>query len=212
MENQLKTSFSSMLRRGHYLYYFTNWMITLIEDYKIAKMRMDKTIFSEYKDAYPSQSISYYYLKLFTENVEFNSNDVFVDVGSAWGRMIGYLNQHTSISKFIGVEINEKIADLSKKIFLNDNNIEIISGDIVENIPKDATVFYLFNPFNEVVMQKFLDAVEHNIDHTVRVLYLHPTCKSVFDNRSNKWQMINKYILKPRHMGELKLLEYYYRP
>lgn len=212
MKNQLKTSLFSVIKRGHYLYYFINWLITVFEDYKIAKMRMDKTIFGEYKDSYPSQSISYCYLKLFVEKVKFDKDDVFVDVGSAWGRMIGYLNQHTRISKFIGVELNNEIANLSKKIFLKYDNVKIISGDIVENIPKNATVFYLFNPFNEVIMEKFLDAIEHNIEHPVRILYLYPTCKSVFDRRSTKWTLTNRYILKPKHMGELELIEYRYIP
>lgn len=159
-----------------------------------------------------NEKVSYYYLNLFVEKVKFDSDDVFVDVGSAWGRMIGYLKQHTSISKFIGVELNKEIASLSKKIFLNDDNVKIISGDIVDNIPKNATVFYLFNPFNEVIMKKFLDAIEHNIEHPVRILYLYPTCKSVFDHRSNKWTITNRYILKPKYMGELELIEYRYIP
>ncbi len=210
MKNQLKTTFSSMIKRGHYLYYFYNWMYTLVEDYKIANMRMDKTVFNEYSDAYPSQSISYFYLKEFVNKVDFNSKDVFVDVGSAWGRMIGYLKRHTDIGKFIGVELNQEIAKLSKSIFQDDVNVEIISGDIVENIPENATVFYLFNPFNNVVLENFLDAVENRIDHSVRILYLYPTCKSVFDNRFEKFKLINKYKLKPKYMGELELLEYYY--
>ena len=53
----------------------------------------------------------------------------------------------------------------ARTIFETNNNIEIISGNIIENLPDEATVFYLFNPFGlkkgKPKLCKFMDMHIH---------------------------------------------------
>lgn len=210
-DNKLRLTPKMVIKRGHYLYFLYYWIYGWFMDCKIAKKSLNKTIFNNDSAAFPVQSISYPYIKELIKNIEYNDNDVFVDVGCAWGRLIGYLRNHTNINKFIGVELNEKVARQASKIFNNDKNITIINGNILFNIPKEGTIFYLFNPFDASVLDAFLNEVEKIIDHDIRVLYLYPEYKDVFRNRKF-WYLSSIKNLKPKYMGILKLYEYIYLP
>jgi hypothetical protein len=56
--------------------------------------------------------------------------------------------------------------------------VEIVSGDATKLLPADGTVFYLFNPFDESVMRRFIDAfLAGGMDPRRRIVY--HNCKSV---------------------------------
>lgn len=206
-KNQLKMTLGMILKRGNYLYHLSFWLYGLYHDIKIAGKSLNNTIFYDAQGAYPVQSISYIYLNEFMKHFEYNEDDVLVDVGCAWGRLIGYLRQKTNLKKIYGVELNKSVAVQAKKNFKNDPKVEIICGNILDNIPKDGTIFYLFNPFDENVLVQFLDAVEKKIPGPVKVLYLYPTCEHIFDGR-DLWQKLSNIKLAPKHMGELELAVY----
>lgn len=197
-----------VIRRGHYIYHFTQWIYSGIMDYRLAGKRLDETIFYEEDGAYPVQCISYHYIRELLRAVSFSDGDVFVDVGCAWGRLIGYMRLHTRIHRFIGVELNHKVALEAQKIFRDDPCVNIIEGNILENLPLEGTVFYLFNPFNEVVLGQFLDLLERRATHSVKILYLYPTCEKVFTQRSNRWRVLFSSSLRPPFMGSLDLVVY----
>ncbi len=206
-KKQLKTSPISVIKQGHYFFFFKNFIYTLYMDYCIAHRAMNKTVFNKIDGAYPAQSINYQYLRELLKVIDFTEDDVFVDVGCAWGRLIGYMKKNTRIKKFVGVEINEEIARFAQDVFKNDNRVEIVCGDIVNNIPIDGTVFYLFNPFNEKYLEKFLKGIEKTIKNKVRLIYLHPTCRCIIDN-NDYWRLIEEKRIKPKYLGDLLLCIY----
>ncbi len=207
-KNNLRMTPRKIIERGDYLYHFSYWVYGLYYDMLIAKRSLNSTIIYEADGAYPVQSISYMYLREFLKKLEYDENDVFVDVGCAWGRIIGYLRRKTQIKKFYGVELNSRVAEKAKKYFEKDKNVEIISGDILKNIPSDGTIFYLFNPFDENIMSKFLDELEKR-GTPVKVLYLYPTCEQVFEQH-DLWKKESTLLLTPSKMGELELNVYVY--
>ena len=203
----LKMTSIMILKRGKYLYHFYYWIYGLYHDFSFAGKSLNKTVYNESSSAYPAQSLSYIYLKELVKKMNYKENDVFVDVGCAWGRLIAYLKKKTKINRFIGVELNEKIANQAQTSFVNDSSVSIICGNILDNLPKEGTLFYLFNPFDMKTMRCFLDLIERNINHNVRLLYLYPTCREEIDKREN-WVLIDQVQLKPRHMGALDLCIY----
>ena len=207
-KNKLKLTPWMIVKRGHYFYFLYYWIYGLIHDYKLAGKSLNNTVFNKQKEAFPVQCISYPYLRELLKSVHFKKDEVFVDVGCAWGRLLGYLCSHTSIPNLIGVELNEEVATCAKSIFKDEPRVTIISGDILEELPENGTTFYLFNPFDEEVLKGFLDAVEKKIKHPVRILYLHPTCRHVIEVESTSWNLIEEKKIKPRHLGALKLCVY----
>lgn len=207
---QLKLTPSMILRRGHYLYFLFYWIYEKIEDCRISRRSLNSTIFNDMPGAYPVQSISYPYIHQLEKYLRLSKEDVLVDVGCAWGRLLGYIDSKFSTKKLVGVELNKEVAKQAKKIFAKNKNIEIISGDIIENLPIEATVFYLFNPFNEVILRKFICEIEKKIEHEIELLYLHPAHETEFERE--KWMLTESNILKPKHLGEIKLNIYRYVP
>ncbi len=206
-KNPLKLSPIQIIKRGNWLYHFSFWIYGLYYDLKFAGRSLNGTVFNDIDGAYPAQNLSYIYLNELVKVIDCNPDDVFVDVGCAWGRLIAFLRKKTKIKSFIGVEINQKIAERAQHCFRNDSDIKIINGDIIETFPDDGTVFFLFNPFDENYLSQFLDRAESLAKHKIKLLYLYPTCREVIDKRL-RWKLVKQIQLKPKHMGALDLCIY----
>ena len=207
-KKELKMPLSNILLRGHYLYFGLYHLYGKVMDFRIGRVSMDKTIFNREADAYGVQCISYPYLRAFVKQLDWSKEDVFVDIGCAWGRLLGYLEKKTAIRKLVGIELNEEAAETAKKIFKKSARVQIIAGDAVSEMPSDGTILYMFNPFGERTLCSVLDKIEEIYDHPVRVFYLYPTCRQVLDTRKDRWELVKETRLKPRHLGPLLLCEY----
>lgn len=210
-KNPLKMTPKKILKRGNYLYHFYFWIYGLYFDLRLAGKSLNDTVFNSTESAYPAQSLSYIYLRELIKIIEYDKNDVFVDVGCAWGRLLSYLQKKTKIEEFIGVELNESIAKSAQSYFENNPKIKILSGNILDVLPETGTIFFLFNPFDRKTLSLFLDSIEKNIRHKVTLIYLHPTCREEIDSRTY-WSLVNHTRLKPRHMGALDVCIYEFRP
>lgn len=207
-KNKLKLTPWMIIKRGHYLYFLYYWLYGLIHDYKLAGKSLNHTVFNKQTDAFPVQCISYPYLKELLACVDFQEDEVFVDVGCAWGRLLGYLCLKTDIQQLVGVELNENVAEFAKRIFEDEPRVTILSGNILEKLPENGTTFYLFNPFGEEVLKEFLNVIEKKIKHPVRILYLHPTCRHVIETEGSGWILTEEKEVKPRCLGALRLCVY----
>ena len=207
-KNPLRLTPGMILKRGHYLYFLFYWLYTIYWDRKIGKRSMEKTLFNKEEEKYPVQCISYPYLRELAKHLSIEAKDVFVDVGCAWGRLLGYLKYHTPGRRWIGVEYNEEAGKTAEGIFAGDEEIEIIKGDILRNIPIDGTIFYLFNPFGKGILEQFLTQLEQLGKDHITVYYLHPVWREVFEYRRDIWILKEEKILKPRYLGPLTLLKY----
>lgn len=209
-KDPLKLTPGMILRRGHYGYFFCYWLYGRIMDLRLAGRSLDRTVFNSGKGAFPVQSISYPYIRALERRLCVGPDDVFVDVGCAWGRLLGYVRSHKKVKQLIGVELNPEVASRARKIFQNDARVKIVSGDILEHFPREGTVFYLFNPFDEEIFAKFIATVEANIRHPIKLLYLHPTCRAVLDAGRPGWSLVREEKIKPKHLGPLVLCVYEY--
>jgi hypothetical protein len=130
-------------------------------------------------------------------------NDVLVDVGCAKGRVIGWWLKKGYYNKIIGIELDDDIAKETKMRFLKYKNVTIINGDIIDNIPENGSVFYLFNPFNREVMERFqqkLYATFHN-RHNIAIIY----CNCIFIDvfcQDGYWDI--EYLEFPLGLTDLK--------
>ena len=108
--------------------------------------------------AHGTSSADYYQLqRLFcTENgIIITRDDVLVDVGCGRGRVLNWWLSLGLGNKIIGIELDERFASEAAQRLKRYSNVTLISGDAVQHIPEDATIFHLFNPFNHHVMEAF---------------------------------------------------------
>jgi SAM-dependent methyltransferase len=135
------------------------------------------------KVIYDTVSTGYSAVKLiFLKYYAVRENDVIVDVGCGKGRVFNYLLYRGFKNRMIGYEINTEVAEKTKRNLGSYKNVEIISENIFDRFPKDANLFYLFNPFNHTLMQEFKGHILEMKDKDPVILYYNPTCLHVFDD------------------------------
>ena len=111
---------------------------------------------------------------------------LFVDIGSGKGRLLHTAYKY-GFERYLGVEFSEQLATISKENFkkLNIFDVEILTMDATTFIPpKDTRVLYLLNPFDDVVLTKFLKQVlkyHHFYQHDIYIIYRAPVFKEVFE-------------------------------
>ena len=129
-----------------------------------------------------TQSVNYSILDtLFRKRAKLKvvPSDVFVDVGCGKGRVINYWLMNGYKNRIVGVELDPEIAELSRHRLRRFPNVEIIAGDINENIPDYASIFWLFNPFNEQIMMIFKRRLEERFLQRGNVKLLYYNCHQV---------------------------------
>lgn len=109
-------------------------------------------------------STEYTVLEKLFSNISIAARDVIVDVGCGKGRVLAWLMHKRIPNKVIGVEVDPSVSSETKKRMQHYRQIEILTGDITkEAFPLEGTIFYLFNPFSELVMRKFIKKIENNL-------------------------------------------------
>jgi protein-L-isoaspartate O-methyltransferase len=114
---------------------------------------------SKYRNAgaHATNSTPYDVLPVLFENAAVEPSDVLVDVGSGKGRVLNWWLAQYPKNKIVGIELDPEIAAACAKRLSRFNTVTVIAGDACELAPESGTVFFLFNPFAEFVVQKFID-------------------------------------------------------
>lgn len=137
-----------------------------------------KTRFGE-RGAHDTVNSDYLVLdRIFPGRVE--EDDVLCDVGCGKGRVLNYWLSLGLSNRMIGVELDPEIAASTRRRLEAHPNVDIVTGDAVSALPRDATLFYLYNPFSKPVLEEFVRAL---LDRggAARVFYYHPTYPEAFD-------------------------------
>jgi hypothetical protein len=79
---------------------------------------------------------------------------VLVDVGCGKGRVINYWLARGYRNRIVGLELGPDVADSVRRRVKSWPNLAIVTGDAVDNLPRDGTIFYAFNPFASGVMSR----------------------------------------------------------
>ncbi|MGA2838340.1 MAG: methyltransferase domain-containing protein [Acidimicrobiales bacterium] len=110
-----------------------------------------------------TSSAHYYYLKkLFADhNISIGPDDVLVDVGCGKGRVLNFWLHKGLRNRMVGIEIDERWAGYTAKRLAGFANVEVLCGDAFELMPRDGTVFFIFNPFTRETTERFKSLLEN---------------------------------------------------
>ena len=75
---------------------------------------------------------------------------------------------------------------IAKKRLSKYQNVEIITANATEFIPKEGIIFYLFNPFDRNLIAKFCNTFKMNFHNKkyVQIIYYNCTAIDVFEKDS----------------------------
>lgn len=172
-------------------FYYVSCIINAVLDFIYTGNYLDKVIPRTRKNSYQTESTNYFLLKRIFKNIEIKPQDVLLDVGCGHGRVITWWLQQGLKNKIYGIELNKSVADEAAKRFENYNNVKILAGDVLEKFPEDATLIYLFNPFDNGATFDFVELLNHLAKKNVTVVYNNCLYLDHFVNNSN-WRIIDR--------------------
>jgi len=146
-------------------------------------LRGGKVLGGIYLKKRKSSNSDYYALSRIFEG-RIRESDVLVDVGCGQGRVINWWLTHHPQNEIIGIELDENIARQTRARFAVHQNVAVVSGDVIENIPTNGTIFYLYNPFEVDAVRAFKDRLASLFQSSQGILLLYYNDKhlSVFQH------------------------------
>ncbi len=109
---------------------------------------------------------------------------LFIDYGSGKGAAIIHA-KNAGFERTIGIEFAKELHDKAQENIqkLGIKNVLSLYQDATEFIPpKDTSVIYFFNPFDEVVMEKVVKTIisqKDNFENDVYIIYGNPSCDTL---------------------------------
>lgn len=186
-----------------------------IEDWRIGGVSVEHKKVNRFAStgAYHTESTNYIWLDKIFKRFPLKDDDVFIDIGCGEGRVLTYLYLRKFRGKMIGIELDPEAAEIAVRRTENCANIQICQGNVLESadVIRDATVLYLFNPFNEAVLTGFVELVEKCIDHPVLLCYSNDMHRRVLDKREN-WFILRRDSLESPTLSKTHYTIYRYQP
>lgn len=126
---------------------------------------------------------SYYALSLFFRDETIAEDDVLVDMGSGKGRVINFWLSRGLPNQIVGLELDPELAEHTRHRLRSYPNVTIITGDGIENLPTDASLVFLFNPFHKAVVNRFKERLlQLPRRDKIRIYYYNCVHSNVFEN------------------------------
>ncbi len=109
--------------------------------------------------AFHTTNSSYAELDRLFAGVEIGPDDVLVDVGCGKGRALNWFLERYPRNRIKGIELDPEVCRKTARRLRRRTNVTVLCGDAPTLLPRDGTIFYLFNPFDGVVMNRFAASV-----------------------------------------------------
>jgi SAM-dependent methyltransferase len=107
--------------------------------------------------------------------------DVLLDVGSGRGRVLNHWLGLKRDVTIVGIEIDPDVAAQTRRRLARFPEVTILTGDATDVLPAEASLLYLFNPFNADVMKRFKRSVTERCP-SATLLYYYPVYLGVFED------------------------------
>jgi len=147
-----------------------------------------KTKFAS-RGAVDTANSDYLALSYIFKNRVFPQKHILVDVGCGKGRVLNFWLDNYPKHRLYGIELDPDVASQTAKRLKAYENVTIVEGDVINHLPNEPALFYLFNPFDCNVMNKFISVLltqYYDLDSgwqlPFEIIYYNPKCLNEFTN------------------------------
>jgi SAM-dependent methyltransferase len=125
----------------------------------------------------------------YLRSVGVGADDVFVDLGSGYGRTV-FAASWLGAKRAVGVELIQLLTDGAeanrKRSALSNRDIEFVCANALEFTVPDMTILYMFHPFGEAVLEQVLVNLKAARDaiprpRKLRIIYANPCYNDALD-------------------------------
>ena len=157
----------------------------------------------------PYEALNYYILENLLGNFckLFPGEKSLVDVGSGKGRIM-VAAAHYGFKNITGIDFAKELCKAAKKnidkikVKFPATTFTIHCKDVLNyNINADDKVFFLFNPFNKEILEKFSANIDHSVKKNPRPVYF------IYANPLHKNVLLEKGYKEIFRIKKLRLLE-----
>ena len=114
----------------------------------------------------------YFVLDELFGHYSFTSRSRLLDVGCGAGRVLAYFLQKGYPGRATGVELDPQLASMAFSWVREHPTLRVLECNVLDIDLGEYTDFYLFNPFDAGVLQKFIASVESQVEHPVTLVHM----------------------------------------
>ncbi len=164
-------------------FYDKKYGIDTFEKNKVTGVNPDKI----HEDAcFRYQPTRFRHFRKLMQQIELPAEALFVDIGSGKGKVL-LMAYECGFKKIRGIEISAHLCQIAKKNITSYGKkkniklpLEIVESDIMlYPFDDNEQIFYLFNPFDNIIMQQFIGLIKASIQRNPRKIWL------IFNNFKN---------------------------
>ena len=117
---------------------------------------------SRYKHlgAHDSTPTPYFVLEDLFSHYSFDSRSHLLDVGCGTGRALAHFARMAYPGQATGIELDGKLAAKARWWTRSYPNVHVVEGNVLDLDLSPFSDFYLFNPFDQGILQQFIELVE----------------------------------------------------
>ena len=124
----------------------------------------------------------YFVLEELFGHFHFGSDAHLLDVGCGTGRVLAFCLQKAFPCKVTGIELDPQLASVAREWTARCDGVDALQGSVLDLDLGQFTHFYLFNPFDSDVLQRFIAQVEAQVKRPCTVVHMS-------DNGETWWYM-----------------------
>lgn len=154
----------------------------------------------------------YFILEDLFSDLGFSDDSHLLDVGCGTGRVLAYFADAGFPGRATGVELDPDLARFTASWTRGFANLDVIEGSAVDVLLAEYTHFYLFNPFDTVVLLDFLAAVEAQATRPVMLAHMSDNGETYFYIGRAGWSLVREGEFQKRPDDKGRMFSVYEHP
>lgn len=114
----------------------------------------------------------YFVLQRLFSQVTLDDTSHLLDVGCGMGRVLAYFLRSKLPGRATGIELDPTLVQAARSWTAPYGALRVLQGDVLACDLSEYTHFYLFNPFDANVLQRFIAAIEDKLAHPCTVVHM----------------------------------------
>lgn len=142
--------------------------------------------------AHDPAATPYFVLEELLGKLDLQEGSHLLDVGCGRGRALAYFVQAGLPGRITGVELDPSLSAQAFAWSKEYSRVEVAQGSVLELPLAQFTHFYLFNPFDSVVLVPFLEKIEKECANPVKVLHMSDNGETYYYLGKPGWQLLDQ--------------------